>query len=208
MKKLVSIVLVIMISVAMLAGCGGSGGSGDSGKGGSVDSLKTIGDIQALDADEYQMAQYPDDMKLIYAFKLGDSYYRATGEMTEETASALWDLAYDDPDHDKKQKELLDTIEITELEDLTGEILSKDALAALAGKTGQELLDEGWTANGSYFLDEMGFWLNYGPFIYTVHFDGDKSSVNTGDLDVEEAIKEWTVKDAKFEMLGDRAADL
>lgn len=213
MKKTLSIILVIMIAVAMLAGCGGSGGSEDpgsdgSGANGSPDALKTFGDIKAQNPVEYQETMFPEDNMLIFAFNLNGVYYRASSKLTQEMTDALWNLDYGDPDYDAKYLELLNSVKIDKLEDLTGEILSEDELAAIAGKTGQELLDEGWTVDGTYYLDEMAFWMNYGPFVYSVFFDADASSINNETFDPEEGIKGWTATGGRFEMLGNNATDI
>ena len=206
MKKYLSIILVIIIAVAMLAGCGGSGGD-DPAQDVSGDAPKTFGDIEKLEPEEYSCGQYPDGNIIIYAYKSGDRYYRASSEVEQEKFQALWDLEFDDPEYDAKYQEIMDSIEIQDLEDLTDQILSPDELAALAGKTGQELIDEGWTVNGSYYLDDMGFWLNFGPFVYNVHFDADPATVNTETFDPEEGILDWVVTGAEFVGLGDSASD-
>ena len=213
MKKLFTIALVLLMTMAMLAGCGGSGGSDGSGsggsdQGGSADSIKTFGDIEALDLEEFGTSHYPDEKMLIYAFKLGDTYYRASSKLDPEVSQELWDLEFDDPEYDAKYKAIMDSIEIDELTDLSDQILSQSELDALAGKTGQELMDEGWVPDGTYNLDEMGFWMNYGPFVYNVHFDADGSGINTETFEVEEGIKDWPVTGAEFVGLGNGATDL
>ncbi|MBR0372954.1 MAG: hypothetical protein IJH91_00290 [Mogibacterium sp.] len=207
MKRVVSLLLVLMMAVFALAGCGGGGSdSGDGGSGGdssepvSVDSLKTMGDILALELEESQWAVY--NGKVVYAFKLGDGYYRATGTISEEDAQAFYDIDFSDEDYEAQQEAILGPIAIDNMEDLSDQILTQDEMDALVGKTGQELQDAGWTFSG-HDLEEMVFWMNYGPFMYSVYFDGEVAEADYETFEDEAGTKDLTVTKVEFNMLGD-----
>ena len=204
MKKMISMILAIVMSLTVLAACGSSGGSGSgSGSGtaaASVDSLKTIGDVIALESEETQRAVY--DGKAIFVFKLGDTYYRATASISEEDQQAYFDVDFSDADFEQQQNAIVESLPIEKMENLNEQILSQDEMDALIGKTGQELQDAGWTYSG-HDLEDMEFWMNYGPFLYTVTFDGEVAEADYETFEDEEGTKAMTVKSVKFNMLGD-----
>jgi hypothetical protein len=201
MKKVLSLILVLMMSVLALTACGGSG-SDESGSDDavSVDSLKTIGDIIALDSDDEQYVVYED--KVIYAFRLGETYYRANAAISAEASKAYSDIDFSDEDYEEQQKELLSLLEITEIEDLSDQMLTQEQMDALVGKTGQELQDEGWLFSG-HDLENMEFWMNYGPFLYTVVFDGSVDEADYDSFEDESGTKDLTVKSVSLDALGD-----
>lgn len=201
MKKVLSLILVLMMSVLALTACGGSGG-GESGSDDavSVDSLKTLGDIIALDSGDDQYAVYEDTV--IYAFRLGETYYRAKAAISAEASKAYSDIDFSDEDYEEQQKELISPLEITEIEDLSDQMLTQEQMDALAGKTGQELQDEGWMFVG-HDLENMEFWMNYGPFLYTVVFDGSVDEADYDSFEDEAGTKDLTVKSVSFNALGD-----
>ncbi|MBO4854458.1 MAG: hypothetical protein J5482_04915 [Oscillospiraceae bacterium] len=198
MKKVVSVVLALLMASVMLAGCANAGGAGSAA---SVDSCKTIGELRAFESDTEQSAFYED--VYVYVFEQGDTYYRATAMLSAETSAALWDLDFSDEDYDAKYDELVNPLAIDKLEELNSQILSQDEMDAFVGKTGQELLDAGWTTGYGYNLDSMEFWMNYGPFTYAVVFDGEIAEEDVEDFDDEEGIKDFTVKSVSFMSLGD-----
>ena len=195
MKKIVSIILALMMSSLILAGCGKTDSAG------SADSWKTMGDVIALDSETTQSAIYTDTY--VYVFELNGTYYRATAALSEEISAALWDLDFSDEDYDTKYAELVKPLAIDKIEELNDQILSEDEMDALVGKTGQELLDDGWSSGYGYNLESMEFWMNYGPFNYTVVFDGEVAEEDYEDFDDEEDIKDMVVKSVAFVGLGD-----
>ncbi|MBQ1407988.1 MAG: hypothetical protein IIY88_07650 [Eubacterium sp.] len=201
MKKVLSLVLVLFMALTILAGCGSkdSGGAGSGGDA-SVDSFKTFGDIIALEGEGKQVAVYNN--KLIYAFQVGDVYYRAISEISDETEQAYMDVDILEDGHEEKQNEIISSIEIDKLENLNEQILSQEELDALVGKTGQDLMDDGWTFSG-HNLEEMEFWMDYGPFEYTVTFDGEVTEAEWETFVDEEDTKDLTVKSAVFTTIGD-----
>lgn len=217
MKKIISIMLAIVLSVTMLAACGNSGnggsGSGSSPEAGSasgadaavdeaavIESLTTLGDAIALESSDTQTAVY--DGKAIYAFKLGDTFYRARASISPEDEQAYMDIDYMNDDYEEQQKSILSPLVIDQIDNLSLQMLDSEELDALAGKTGQELQDAGWICTG-HNLDGMEFWMEYGLFVYTVVFDGivPESEYETFD-DVEDT-RTMTVKSVRFNGLGD-----
>ena len=206
MKRILSLLLVLIMTVFALAGCGGSGGESGGGSGGgsdepvSVDSLKTFGDILSLDLEENQWAVY--NGIAVYAFKLGDTYYRAKATISEEDAEKLFSIDFSDDDYEAQQEAILSPLVIDEIENLSDQMLSQEEMDALVGKTGQELQDAGWTFSG-HDLESMEFWMGYGPFIYSVFFDGEVAEADWESFDDEADTKDLTVKAVSFNMLGD-----
>lgn len=204
MKKHLALVLVLLMTVFALAGCGGSGGASGGGSGSSepvpVDSLKTFGDILALDKEESQWAV--SDGQAVFAFKYDDTYYRAVGTISEEEQQKLFDIDYSDDDYEAQQEAILSPVAIDTMENLSEQILSQEELDKLIGMTGQEMQDAGWTFSG-HDLEKMEFWMQKGPFVYSVFFDGEVSEDDYDSFEDETGTKDMTVKKAEFNSLGD-----
>lgn len=211
MKKYLSVLLVMLMMMLAMAGCGGAatdeGDSGDSGSSGGtasvedVESAKTFGDLIALDVEDVQSAM--TEKYFVYAFRVGDDYYRARTSVKPETSKAYFDISFEDDDYEKKQNDIVGPLEIEQLEHLNDQILSEDDLAALVGKTGKELVDEGWTYSGSHMLEDMTFWMDYGPFEYAVKFDGSVDEADYEDYDDEAGTIALKVTGAEFSSMGD-----
>ena len=200
MKKALSLILVLIMAAAMLAGCAGGKDSGGADAGPSVDSFKTYGDIIAADTEDNQVA-VTEDM-VVYAFKIGDTYYRAKSALSAETSKAYFDVDFADEDYEEQQNAILSPIKIDEMEILNDQILTKEECDALVGKTGKELQDAGWTFSG-HNLEDMQFWMNYGPFMYTVTMDGEVSEADYDTFEDETDTMDMTVKSVEFNMFGD-----
>jgi hypothetical protein len=202
MKRKVAILLALIMAVFALAACGSGGSEEDSGTSEpvSVDSLETIGDIIALDSPELQSAVYED--KVVYAFKLDDTYYRAIADIDKKDSEKYINIDITNEGYEKKQNAIVAPLKIDKIENLNETILSQEELDALKGKTGQELQDEGWTFNG-YDLYDMVFWMNYGAFQYNVKFDGQVPESEWETYVAETGTKDLKVVSAEFSCLGD-----
>ena len=55
------------------------------------------------------------------------------------------DLDFDDPDYDKKENELIAPLTVKVIENLTEGMPTQEEAQQYIGKTGQELMDDGWT---------------------------------------------------------------
>ena len=205
MKKYLTLMLVLLMSVFALAACGGSADEGadasDKSEPVSVDTLKTFGDIIALEKEDVQTSV--GGGYVVYAFRVGDTYYRAKSAIPADLEQEYIDVDILEDGYEEKQQALISDVEIDEMENLSEQILSSEERAALVGKTGQELQDEGWTFSGGHDLENMEFWVYYGPFEYTVTFDGEVPESEYETFDDETDTKDMTVKSVEFLTLGD-----
>ena len=78
MKKLLILIFVLLMVAFTLAACSGSSDEGadtpDTSEPVSVESLKTFGDVIALEKEDVQTSV--GGGYVVYAFKYGDTYYR------------------------------------------------------------------------------------------------------------------------------------
>ncbi len=206
MKKILSHALSLGLALALLTGCAppSAGGAQTTAAPAptatpGIETIKTVGDALALHSPETQSAAY--ETAFVYVFLMNGAYYRAIAPMTEETAAAIWALVYDE-NYEANWAALVAPLKIEKVENLSARIPTQEELNELVGKTGAELLDEGWQSYG-YNLDTMEFFLTNDPFKYRVTFDGE---IEAGeDFDEYEAISSLTVKSVVFDGLGDAA---
>ena len=174
--------------------------------GDTLEGLRTLGDafaLQGKDEDTEQRATYED--QYIYVFSIDGVPYRVIADLPAEISEKLFALEFDE-DYDKNEKELVSGLEINKVENLNEQILPQEELDALVGKTGQELFDAGWRSGSFYNTETLEVSLEYGPFAYTMHFDGEVSPEEAEDFDVYEGLADKKVLDAAFEGLGDAAS--
>ena len=201
-------VLTFVLSLCLLAGCGASGpdsSADDSASGGTVDlaGISTLGDAFALSGkDEYSEQRASTDGKYIYVFSVDGKAYRFIADLPADIQDKIFDLEFDD-DHDKNEMALVADLPVVTAEDLTEQILSQEELDALVGKTGKELFNEGWREGSFYNTETLEVWLEYGPYAYAMHFDGEIAPEEAESFDVEEGIADMKLIDAAFEGLGD-----
>lgn len=208
MKRTLSLALALVLAATALAGCSfpalprlntapSPTPSPEPAKG--IEAIKTVGDTLALDSPEYQSAAYEN--AFVCVFLLDGVYYRAVAPLSAETAAEIWALDYDES-YDARRRELVSPLQIERVENLSNLIPTQAELDELVGRTGAELLDEGWQSYG-YKLDTMEFYLTKGPFKYTVVFDGEPEPGE--DFDAYETLGPLMVSSVTFSGLGDAA---
>ena len=204
-KKLISLLLAAVCLCVFLAACGKT----NEPEKPAADTLnvKTVGEAMAMVEDgSAQTGTY--DKYFVYVFEKDGTYWRLTSELTDEQSAALWELDVLDDDYNAKLAELTAPLPVTKCENLSEKKLTDDELTALAGKTGEDLLNDGWISGTGYNLDTMEFFMEYPPFAYTVVFEAQEKLENTDDFDEEEAIRPLKAVSVKFDGLGGSATDL
>ena len=132
-----------------------------------LDAVKTLGELLGLP----DVGSSLTGTTYVYAFEQDGNTYRAICDVTEETAQAIFDLDFDDPDYDKKLNELIAPLPVKVIENLTENLPTQQEADQYVGKTGQELIDAGWTVH-FYNLDELRFGMTYGIYSYDIIFEG------------------------------------
>ena len=131
---------------------------------------KILGDIWAFESDGYGS----EENRYVRIFKADGVYYRAETDIPQDVAEKLDAIDFFDETREAQEKELMKDLPITKVCNLSEAMLSQSELDALAGKTGQELLDMGFVPGGSYGFSaqEQISWasMEKGPFEYEVEF--------------------------------------
>lgn len=195
-KKLYAVILAFILMGA-LAACGGGGDSGsDSGNdsGTSGGEPKTLADAFAVEVDDQSMVILSD--KVVYIYLSEGKLTRVEASINEDIYNEADAIPFDDEDRDQKVRDILGPAEITRIDDMTDTIPSEDEVNALIGKTGQELLDDGFALESCYSEDEsctVNVSKNYAE--YMLEFDG---AVNDEDDSWKEEITALKVTSASY----------
>ena len=139
---------------------------------------KTLGD--AFVNDEY--AHSFTDTKFVYAFEKDGSVYRVAADITPELSEKLFALDFGLEDYDEQMKALAADCEITETENLTANIPDQAEIDKNIGRTGAELLEEGWYVSAAY-AEGNEYTMGYGPYEYDITFEGDADKTFAFDED-------------------------
>ncbi|MBQ1483031.1 MAG: hypothetical protein IIZ28_05610 [Erysipelotrichaceae bacterium] len=165
-----------------------------------IDDAVTMGDILGLPS----YSSTCSEEEVIQVFELNDRVYRAVARIDSDQAAALFDLDILDPNYDSDYAALVAPLAIDHIVDLTEKIPTEADLEQYKGKSGQELLDEGWQLS---FLntETMDARMDHGYYSYDIKFEG--GSKNDPDMDMEEMIKDWKIASIAYEGIGSCAAD-
>ncbi len=163
-----------------------------------IKDAKKLGDVLGL---PYKQSGYGED-NYVFVFELNDVIYRAVAEMDEETSSKLWALDFFDPDHNRQENELVENLPITRIDNITEHIPTEEKLQQYVGKTGQELMDEGWMIFMSD-TESLEFFMQHGAYAYRIQFEGELKDPSS--FDDSRDMKDLTVKSIRYYGLGDAA---
>lgn len=193
MKKLLTVLLIALL-IFSAAAC--SKNAEPAASAADPAQWKTIGDIWAFESDGYGI----EESRYIRIIIADGVYYRVETDIPQEVEDQIDAIDFFDETREEQEKELLKDLPIQTIINLSEVLLSQSDLDALAGKTGQELLDMGFVPQGSYGFstqDQISWAsLEKGPFVYDVTF---KEYVDVDDNpNVAAVIRPLTVESAVF----------
>lgn len=205
MKKVFVCITAIALVLVLLAACGVQKPAGEATA--DVTKFTTLGEVLALSETE-ELQRSISENAIVFVFKNSGTYWRLTAKITPAQSEALFALDALDENYEKDLADQIADVAIEKCENLSEQILTEEERNALIGKTGEDLINEGWTDGMGYNLDDMEFYLELQPFAYTVVFEAEEALENTDDFDVLEAIRPLKVKSVTFFGLGNSATDL
>ncbi|MDO4806062.1 MAG: hypothetical protein Q4A07_02315 [Coriobacteriales bacterium] len=180
-RKAVAALLALALTAAPLSACGGQGANGDDTEpttaeqtqAASVDvsSWKTLGDALACDNGENNTAGW-DENHYITVFNAGDTVVRVVAKMDADTYEAHGALDMSKDDYNQKFLEVMGGLPLESAEDLGDQKLTQDEMDAFVGKTGQDLVDDGFVFE-SYWMyggEETGVTFAKGYLAYNATF--------------------------------------
>jgi len=216
MKHFAAFALAAVMALGCCA-CGQAPSSDAAGQGESTaasaavpaDQLKTLGDAFAIES-EYTMASY-NEQGYVYVFDNGGVPMRVVADMTKDAYAEIDKVDYSESDVDEKIRAIVSPLPIKTVEDLSTGIPAQEELDKLIGKTGQDLLDEGYVTTGDWMFSDDGteFSMAKGLYQYMVKFNEILNKDGTPEIDnPDDAIKDLTVKSVTYERISDSATDL
>ncbi len=120
--------------------------------------------------------------------------------LPEGLGSELFALEFDDEKYEEKLAALVADVPVDSVTNLNDGIPTQEEMDKIIGKTGQELIDEGWSNHG-YNLETMEFYCDHDVYSFIIVFDG---QVEAGeDEDAFEKVRTHKVKSVSFERIGD-----
>ena len=203
MKKTI---FILMICLLLAVGCAGkpAGTNADTAE---ELTCATMGDaLAASDSDNHSFGS--TDHYCCAVFEKDGATYRAVAELPDGLCEKIWEVEYDE-NHDKNIAALVSDIPLIRFENLTKDQPTQAECDALVGKTGQDLLDDGWVSWG-YNLESGEFWMEHGAYAYIVVFDTefDLDSLDFETFDEYETIAPLTVKSVTCTGVGNGATDI
>ena len=168
-------------------------------------SWKTMGD--ALAAQTNELSAGWDDDYYVCVFKAGDSVVRVVAKMTPDAKANIDAVDWSKDDASEKTEEALSPLELVSAEDLTSQLISQDELNKLVGKTGQELVNEGWTFQNYYMYggEQTGATFVKEDLAYSFIFDVSISEDAAEDEGA--AMMSAKLAEAEFQNAADAATD-
>ena len=195
MKKL----LILLCAVLLLCGCAEQTAVQPETAADS-EPIATLGSVLGEGAEIYSSA-YNED-RYVCVFGKDGAMLRAVARLTPEAYQALRDGS--------ESAELLAAMETESVEDLTAAMPRQAELDRLVGKTGGELLDDGWEIVGhtiyNDFMSSTVFYLVKGFYSYTVRFD---EAVNVDENFSEaDAMRPLTIASVTCDGVSEHCVDL
>jgi len=164
-----------------------------------LEKVDKLGELLGL--PEYGSSMSED--KYVYAFEQDGVIYRAVAALPTDVSEALWDLDWEDEQYEEKEKALLAPLKILEINNLSEGIPSQYELDKLIGKTGGELLENGWYCTGWTYEDAV-FYMGHGPYNYLVTFN--EKVDNWDNFNEYEDLNDMTVSSVTYDGFGDVAS--
>ena len=182
-KRLATIALALSLTALPLTAC--SGGTSDPSDASTdtteatgvtaasvdVSSWKTVRDAYAAKTEELATASDPGHF--IAVIKVGDATARVVAKLDDGMYDQIAGVDFLDPEQESKLMDIIGDLPLESAEDITADEMPREQLDALVGKTGTDLINEGFVFSSYYFYGaegECGAMMDKGYHSYGVNF--------------------------------------
>ena len=172
-----------------------------------MESWTTLGD--ALKTATGSLSWGSSDKYFVCTFEAGDALVRVVGEMEDGINEKLGETDFFADDYDKQVTDVVGGLKLVSAQDLSGNILSQEEIDALVGKTGQELLDDGFTFSSYYMYggEETGANFERDYIGYDLTFSTSITEETADSDDQGDSLKDAVVTAAEYIGPSDGAID-
>lgn len=202
MKKIIALVLCI-VTVVCLVSCTVSFKPAKQET--DLSSIKTLGDFFALDFENSSWSY--NENYYVALFENGNTSYRIVAKLSEDIYGKIEEIDFSGDDVNGQIERILSDVEVYLVEDMSKYVPTEEELNQYVGKTGQELLDDGFTTSG--YMNAFGtqkFYMTKDLYELDVYFN-EKVEIDPETFDSEEGIKNLTVKKVEFTGFSGYACD-
>ena len=187
-RKMAAAAITLALATAPLAACSTGQNGNDASSSASTtqttttdtSSWKTVGDVPVLDGP-YSWGY--DDAKFICVFESNGTYYRIIVRLDDEANKRIEQIDWEKGEVERQTLDAISGLPVESIEDLSADMVSQEELDALVGKTGQDLVDEGYVFESYYMYggEETGATFCKGCLAYTFTFDASITEDETED---------------------------
>ena len=202
MKKLLfaALSLILVLGMVGVVGCGNN----ENGRGGddtALENAKVVGDIYNLIDEDDERGSSLGNNHYVLVFEFNGNTYRIWTNVSDEIMRKYFDIDFFAEDRVEQERALLKDLPIEELSNLSEKIPSQDEVNKYVGKTGQELIDMGFSCNGFSLWDGTVFYLSFGDYDYEAVMN-EKMDDYDEDAGYDELLAPLTVKSIKCTGVG------
>jgi uncharacterized FlaG/YvyC family protein len=141
--------------------------------------FETIGDVIGRDT-AYSFSNLTEN-HYVYVFEYDGVPTRVIADVTPEQYKKINEIDFYDPDKDAKTLELISDLKIARIDDLSTTRLTDEECENVMGKTGQEMLDDGFIITGySAYDDYVEVFMSKDVHEYSCGFDGLEVDLENG----------------------------
>ena len=202
MKKIIALVLCV-VTVVCLVSCTVS--FTPAKQEADLSSINTLGDFFDLDLEDGSWSY--NENYYVVLFENGNNTYRIAAKLSDDIYLELENIDFSEGDVDEQIERILYDVVVYAIEDMTKYIPTEEELNQYVGKTGKELLDDGFSTSG--YMTAFGtqkFFMSKGIYDLDVYFN-ENVDIDPETFDTEEGIKNLTVKKVEFTGFSSYAGD-
>ncbi len=204
-KRFIAAALACLLTLCLCA-CAKPSQDGEQSAPAGTAELKTLSDAIAQNGENVTYGY--GDTYFCYVFEKDGQITRVLADLPEDVNQKIEEIDFFDEDIETKLFAVIGSLPIKQIDNLSESIIPQEELDKLAGKTGQQLIDDGFTVSYCRRIGEdeyTQYLFDKGFHSYLITFN--EKLAQSDDFEEYEAFKPLTVKSAEYESVSDTAVN-